>query len=236
MDNLSSWWYTVATKVAQSADVVLYDLRGHGLSERTESGYTVDDSVADLTALLDELGIEGAVHLIGNSYGGVVALAFASAYPQRTASLVLLEAHAAVEGQSEYDRGKLAEGLDLGGIFLDHEEVNAWLDQFGGRKLNRMAERARALLTETTLIQDLRAVPPFSIDQLGALRCPVLLLYGEHSDIFSRALLLERLVPGAELRVLDDVDHSALTNATKEIRNQILSWLGGQHVEPVIRR
>ncbi|HWL88800.1 MAG TPA: alpha/beta fold hydrolase, partial [Polyangiaceae bacterium] len=34
MDNLSSWYFTVANVVAAFADVVLYDLRGHGLSDR----------------------------------------------------------------------------------------------------------------------------------------------------------------------------------------------------------
>jgi pimeloyl-ACP methyl ester carboxylesterase len=236
MDNLSSWWYTVATKAAQGADVLLYDLRGHGLSERTPSGYTVPDAVADLAALLDQLGIDHPVHLIGNSYGGVVALAFACTHPRRTASLVLVEAHAAIEGQSDYDRGKLAEGLDLGGIFLDDEQVNTWLDQFGGRKLNRMATRAKALLTSTTLIEDLRGAPPFTRSELRAIGCPVLLLYGEHSDIFSRAVLLEELIPRAELRVLDGVDHTALSTATGEVRAGILGWLDRHRAEPTARR
>ena len=34
MDNLSSFYFTLANPVAETADVVLYDLRGHGLSER----------------------------------------------------------------------------------------------------------------------------------------------------------------------------------------------------------
>ena len=35
MDNLASWYFTVANAVASSNDVILYDLRGHGLSEDT---------------------------------------------------------------------------------------------------------------------------------------------------------------------------------------------------------
>src|SRR5690606_36322148 len=83
IDNLSSWYYTLANPVALQADVHLYDLRGHGRSSMPTSGYTVADNVDDLEALLDLWGIDGPVHLFGNSFGGVVALAFALRHPER---------------------------------------------------------------------------------------------------------------------------------------------------------
>jgi pimeloyl-ACP methyl ester carboxylesterase len=225
MDNLSSWWYTVATKASRDADVLCYDLRGHGLSDRTPGGYSVADSVADLVGLLDGLAIDHPVHVVGNSYGGVVGLAFARAYPERTASLVLVEAHAAVEGLDERDQDMLAHGLDLAGTLLDDTVVNRWLDHIAGRKLNRMAARAKDLLTNTSLVDDLRSSPPFTAGELEALTCPVLLLFGEHSDIFTRAELLERLIPRGELHVLEGIDHTALMSATPEVRRLIIEWL-----------
>ena len=77
IDNLSSWYYTLANPIAMNADVHLYDLRGHGRSEMPPSGYTVEDNVDDLVALLDLWGITEPVHLFGNSFGGVVSLALA---------------------------------------------------------------------------------------------------------------------------------------------------------------
>ena len=52
MDNLASWYFTVANPVAQHADVLLYDLRGHGKSERPRDGYTLPEMVADLAELI----------------------------------------------------------------------------------------------------------------------------------------------------------------------------------------
>ena len=54
MDNLSSWYFTVANPVAVHAEVLLYDLRGHGKSERPEAGYSVSDHVDDLEAIPEE--------------------------------------------------------------------------------------------------------------------------------------------------------------------------------------
>jgi pimeloyl-ACP methyl ester carboxylesterase len=225
MDNLSSWWYTMANATAARADVLCYDLRGHGLSERPPSGYGVADSVADLLALLDALGIDGPIHLVGNSYGGVIGLALAVAAPERVAGLVLVEAHASVEGQRERERAQLAHGLDLAGVFLDDDDVNSWLDTVGGRKLNRMAAAAKALIYDTTLADDLRDSAPFTEEQLAGVTCPVLLVYGEHSDIFSRAVLLERLLPRVDLHVVAGIDHSVLMGATAEVRRLVLDWV-----------
>src|SRR5579872_4065954 len=145
MDNLSSWWYTVASAASRRFETLVYDLRGHGLSDRPTSGYTVADSLDDLVGILDALGITRPVHLVGNSYGGVLALAFAIAHPERTASLVLVEAHASLEGHEHEDSDKVAGGLELAGWFLEEDEVQQWLDQLGGRKLNKMARSAKEL-------------------------------------------------------------------------------------------
>ncbi len=70
MDNLSSFYYTLAPGVAATTDTVLYDLRGHGRSERPLDGYRIEDGVDDLFAILDGLDITEPVHLVANSFGG----------------------------------------------------------------------------------------------------------------------------------------------------------------------
>ena len=104
--------------------VIAYDARGHGEStpapERTAYGY--GELVADLGAVLDELGLERAV-LAGNSMGAATALAFALASPERVSALVVItpgyggRPHAA--GLADWDA--LADGLERGGVdgFLD---------------------------------------------------------------------------------------------------------------------
>ncbi|HEX8803707.1 MAG TPA: alpha/beta fold hydrolase, partial [Acidimicrobiales bacterium] len=143
VDNLSSLYYTLAPVLAREGmDVLLYDLRGHGRSERTPSGYTVDRTVADLVGLLDALDVDGPVHLLGNSFGALVALETALAHPDRVRGLVLVEAHFAVEGWGEH----IAHDLQLAGFGLGEEDIQAWLDEYGGRKLNRLARKVESLI------------------------------------------------------------------------------------------
>ncbi len=231
MDNLSSWWYTIANALARQSDVLCYDLRGHGLSQRPRNGYSVSERVLDLTNILSELGIEGPIHIVGNSYGGVVGLALALERPSMIASLVLVEAHASIDELRSKDKAQLVHGLDLAGVFLDDDEVNQWLDSVGGRKLNRMAKVAKALIYDTSLADDLRDSPPFTRAQLEQIACPTLLIYGEHSDIISRGIVLQELLSNARLEVVKGLDHSVLMGATQFVRTTICEWIRDHSVD-----
>lgn len=219
IDNLSSWYYTLAHPLALVADVHLYDLRGHGRSEMPATGYTVADNVEDLVALLDGWGITEPVHLFGNSFGGVVSLAMAHRHPERVASLFLVEAHFAVEGWGEHMAGSLA----LAAFGLDEGAVQDWLAENADRKLSRMAKRSERFLSETSLIDDLQAEEP--ITWLADIACPTYALYGSESDILDRARELEAKVPGCELEVVPGSSHSLLTEESALVRERALTWL-----------
>ena len=226
MDNLSSFYYTLANPIAREAEVYLYDLRGHGRSERPPTGYTVEDSVADLDALLDVLEVDRPVYVVGNSFGGVVGLGMAVAHPDRVAGLALIEAHFAVEGWGHHMAGSLA----IAAFGLAEDEVGEWLDQQGGRKINKMARNAESLIYDTTMLDDLEAVQPLPREALAALACPVLAFYGEHSDLLDRARDLEELVPDCDLRLLPGCTHSVLMEATAELKATLIPWINGDPV------
>jgi pimeloyl-ACP methyl ester carboxylesterase len=236
VDNLSSLYLTLAPVLARDMDVVLYDQRGHGRSQRTASGYRVEQAVADLRELLAALGVDRPVHLLGNSYGALVAIEAALADPALVASLTLIEAHVAVEGWGDH----VAHDLELAGFGLSESDVQAWLGEFGGRKLNRLARKVEALIGETTIVEDLRAARPLDPDALAGLAAPSLAIYGEHSDALDRARDLEALLPRCELDLIADCAHSVLFEATRTVRGLVADWyarLGrGEPVGRVTRR
>jgi len=224
MDNLSSWYFTVANPAAQVADVVLYDLRGHGKSERPADGYGVADMVADLDALLRELGIERKVVLVGNSFGGLLALVFAIAFPERVAGVVLVDAHLGDDGFAAEMAGTLSlEGEDRDRLIVDR--FQSWLGRHSDRKRNRLAATAQALVGDTSLVNDMRATSPLHSDALRDVAAPVLAIYGEKSDLRERGQAFLRSLPCCRLDVLPGCTHSVLWEATDEVRRRVVDFL-----------
>jgi pimeloyl-ACP methyl ester carboxylesterase len=78
-------WDPQIAALSRHFRVIRYDRRGFGRSTGSED---ISWDAADLNALLDSLGV-GAVHVVGMSQGGRVALQFARSYPSRISSLVL---------------------------------------------------------------------------------------------------------------------------------------------------
>jgi proline iminopeptidase len=77
-------------RVAANRLVVLYDQRGTGASKHLQPNapQTMDAQIADLEAVRNGLHLD-KVALVGDSYGGLLALAYAVAYPQHVSRLVL---------------------------------------------------------------------------------------------------------------------------------------------------
>lgn len=84
--NARTWDAVAARLAAAGHPVTAVDQRGHGRSDKPASGYDFASVTADLNQLLDALGTTRP-YLLGQSWGGNVALAFGAAYPGRAAAL-----------------------------------------------------------------------------------------------------------------------------------------------------
>tara|TARA_Y100000758_G_scaffold94265_1_gene64992 strand:+ start:49 stop:903 length:855 start_codon:yes stop_codon:yes gene_type:complete len=89
---VTAWanWRLVMPELAKQRRVIAPDMLGFGYSERPANpDYQRDVWVEHAIGVLDALGIEQA-DLVGNSFGGGIALALAIRYPQRVRRLVLM--------------------------------------------------------------------------------------------------------------------------------------------------
>ncbi len=53
VDNMSGFYFTLANAMAKEYSLVLYDMRGHGRTERTPGGYDLDTLLDDLAAVIE---------------------------------------------------------------------------------------------------------------------------------------------------------------------------------------
>lgn len=89
---VSAWanWRLVMPQLAERARVIAPDMAGFGYTERRpDLRYDMDTWVAQAVGMLDALGIERA-DLVGNSFGGGLALQVAIRFPHRIRRLVLM--------------------------------------------------------------------------------------------------------------------------------------------------
>lgn len=82
---------TLCAAIAATFTLVLYDGRGMGLSERERHEYDLEGRIRDLEAVIGAIGGDRFA-LLGQTYGGFVAMAYAARHPERVTSLVLVDA------------------------------------------------------------------------------------------------------------------------------------------------
>jgi pimeloyl-ACP methyl ester carboxylesterase len=224
-DNLSSFYYTLAGPVvAAGARAVLYDLRGHGRSDRPPNGYTTSDGVADLCALLDALGVTVPAYLVGNSYGGLIATRLAITAPERVAGLALIETACAGPGEAAWMEDIL-NTLTVAALSLEHDQTADRLKAAGRRKLAKLAAASGSLLNETSLIEDLGTERPLDLAALELIGCPVLGVYGERSELRPAADDLRGHVRDCRVEIIGGLAHTVLREATALLSEILLDWL-----------
>jgi pimeloyl-ACP methyl ester carboxylesterase len=225
MDNLSSFYYTLAAPLARhGVRTVLFDLRGHGLSARPATGYSPQDSALDLIAILDALGVRQPVHLLGNSYGGIVAMHTALKAPERVAGVVVVEA-ACTGALGEQWFEDIVNTLSVAALGLEFDRTEEQLVKLGQRKVAKLAGNANALLNGTSLIDDLVRAALLPEAGLGQVRCPVLGVFGAESELVAAGTDLARFVPDCEIHVVPGLGHTVLREATGELVKRVLDWL-----------
>jgi pimeloyl-ACP methyl ester carboxylesterase len=221
-DSLASYYFTVAHGLAAAGiDVVMYDLRGHGRSERPATGYHLDTFVSDLEGLLAGLEITGPVHLVGNSFGGTIAFGYANRHPERVAGLTVIES----EPPTVTWAAKLGRILGRTAAELDRNEADAlaWISTHRGAHTARLAKSAARLVRTTTITQDIPASRVLSEDRIRELRFPVTAIYGGDSDLAAQADWLASLLPDSRTVIVPGHEHSILVEVPAQILDIVLS-------------
>jgi pimeloyl-ACP methyl ester carboxylesterase len=236
VDNASSS-FTFGFHLAKSADVITYDLRGHGRSDKPATGYRVADHAADLLGLIDALAITEPVHLVGFSYGGAVAMVAALLRPEQMASVSLLDGHVPVAGWEEALFGSVrrfqiwedeARALGLVDDHIVAMVIQKVKQEYGlpTRRATAISKRVHHLFTSTTLREDMEHEVVYGKDDYSRIECPVLGIYGDRSDLYWLTDRLPELIRDVTLHTIAGADHLGVFWRLDETRPIVCRALG----------
>ena len=124
-------------ELSASYRTIAFDFRGHGRSEKTELGHTLDQHARDLHAFLDGLDLDDVV-LVGWSMGALVSWEYVDQFgTERVRALVDVDMEASPEKRDDYDYGS-----------YDPEELKQTLRSIQKNPLETLDENIDALLKD----------------------------------------------------------------------------------------
>lgn len=243
-------WNEVMDFFAGRGRVIAYDQIPYGLSEKLLAGdwtehnpYSEDAAVEQLFLFLDALEAEQVV-LVGNSYGGVLAVQAALARPERVEALILVDAAVYVQESLPAWVIELPQMQHLGPLFArEIGQSEAFI-----RQTYRDPERISAeLLAQTTIhtqvenwdlalweyLQAWNSASPAFADRLPEIAQPALVISGD-SDAIVPVADSERLaaeLPDADLTILPACGHVPQEECPELFEAAVADWLSAHKAQ-----
>ncbi|MEQ9608942.1 MAG: 3-oxoadipate enol-lactonase [Kiloniellaceae bacterium] len=221
-------WDDVVARLAETFRIVLYDKRGHGLSELGDPPYSLDDHVGDLAALLDDLAIADAV-ICGLSVGGLIAQGLYMARPDLVAGLVLADTAHKI-GTAEMWAQRMAAIEDGGIASIADAILERWFTE-AFRESDPIALTGwHAMLTRTPKAGYLGTCAALRdsdlTEQTREIAVPALCLVGAEDGATPPALVkqLADLIPGARYEVIAGAGHLPCIEQPEIMADLILNF------------
>ena len=221
------------------AQLIYYDHRGHGRSERPESfdGITHATYVEDADALRAHLGHDKIV-LFGHSYGGFLAQEYAVRFPERLAGMVLCTTAPALDYQLE-PKGTEEQLAAFGAAFSrpmadddDWRQIWTTLWQIYFKEYDPDIGQAIDATTQYNGAAWNSAGPLLGsfnmLDHLGAITVPTLIISGRHDYITPPGPGGERfhsLMPNSELIIYENSAHYPFIEEEEQFFETMRNWL-----------
>jgi 3-oxoadipate enol-lactonase len=226
-----SFWDRVAPLLQDHADVLVYDCRGHGQSDKPKGPYTVEFFADDLADLLDHLSWRSAT-VCGASMGGTVAIAFAAAYPDRVDALGLFDTTCWYGPEAPAQWAERAQkALDEGMNALVGFQKTRWFSDSFREKNPDIVEQA----IKVFLANDVRCYAE-TCRMLGAadkrealkdfrMRCEILVGSEDYATPVEMARVLEAGIAGARLEVIENARHLTPLEVPEKIAGKVVGLI-----------
>ena len=233
--NSRAWPLNFVEVLAKRFQVVIFDNRGTGASDKPTSGYDISNMARDVCGLLDHLEIP-RVNVLGYSMGGAIAQEFTRQFPGRVASLVLC-ATMCGGARAIYASPPVVRVMrELDGLKPEEIARQIWKVTYAPGYLEKHRELAedqmrREIAAPTPLhAADLQfqAFAEFDCsNSLPNIQIPTLVMTGDLDQLVSpkNSGIIASLIPGAHLIVIPGCGHRMMWEATNECVEIVTDFL-----------
>ncbi len=223
-------WEAQAAEFSRAYQVITYDLRGHGQSDKPRGPYSLPQFAADAAGLLKTLGVSSA-HVVGLSLGGGVAFQLALDFLALAKTMVIVNSAPELLVNTFKDRLAIWQRIVIVRL-LGMRKMGEVL----APRLFPLQEHAalRAAFIErwadndpNAYLASVRAMVGWSVKaRLGTIRCPSLIISADQ-DYTPLALKEEytRLIPGARLVVISNAHHATPLEKPVEFNSALQAFL-----------
>jgi pimeloyl-ACP methyl ester carboxylesterase len=218
----SLWeWHRMVPFLERHFQVIAFDNRGAGQSEKPPGPYNAQLLAADTAGLLDALGIKQAI-VMGHSMGGFIAQALALDFPEKVTRLILCstnfggprhipvteEAMKVLGDVSSDPMTRFRNGLVVStapGWAERHPElIQEWIEW-------RLANPVEPMPYQAQLAIGLGLLPEAAAfeNRLPQIKVPTLILFGAHDRVVppANAALLAVKIPNSKANIFPDAGH-----------------------------
>ncbi len=226
-------WENQVDLFAKHYQVVAFDVRGHGQSDKPPGPYSIPLFAQDAAGLIESLGIAPA-HVVGLSLGGMIALQLAVSAPDALKSLTVVNSGPDMVLRTFKDRLNVFQRLFVSSV-LGMRKMGEVLS---GRLFPKPEhEEIRQIFVERWAANDkpaymasLRAIIGWSVaDRLGEIRCPTLVIAADQD--YTPVALKEAYaakIPGATLAVIEDSRHATHVERPEAFNPTLMAFLEKQ--------
>ncbi len=188
-------WDMVLPALAAGRQVLRYDTRGAGQSEKVRGALALDTMVDDLAALLDALGINGPVALAGCAVGAAIAIRFAARLPERAAALIAMSPATGLAGERRAAGLQRADRVERDGMLAVAEASLA-----ASYPPILRGDDPRSFAAISRMLADAAMDGDFA-----RIQCPTLVIAGTHDRLRPPEAVepIARAIAGARLRILE---------------------------------
>lgn len=204
-------WNAVIEVLDGKVSTLVYDKRGHGLSDLGATPYSIEDHVDDLAGLIDQLGI-GDVVLCGLSVGGLVAQGLAARRPELVSGLVLCGTAHKIGTQESWNARIATVEKDGVGAVADAVMKVWFTPAFHERRASKLAGCRNMLSRQSGAGYVATCVALREADYTAAaasIAVPALCVVGDQDGSTPPPLVrsLAELIPGSRFEVIEGAGH-----------------------------